>query len=163
MQDTSMLDLFRQRVRDTTIDDRTLLSTDYFNHFNEVIMLLSMVGDMPDMLDEITAWTPKTYKQHFEDSGLAFAPLAIEAYDVVPSEYRVPFDETVNEMNSLIVEAVATLSPMRDDPEMLGFTAADYWQRLQALVDRGSAIVHGSVGDSNPAATLDQSQIDDLF
>ncbi len=163
MQDTSMLDHYRLLVRNTTIDDRTLLSTDYFNHFNEVIMLLSMVGDMPDMLDEIVAWTPKTYRQHFEESGLAFAPLAIDAYDYVPPEFRVPFDETVNDMNSLIVEAVATLSPMRDDPEMLGFTAADYWRRLQDLVDRGSAIVHGSVQDSNPAVTMDQSEIDDLF
>jgi hypothetical protein len=163
MQDTSMLDLYRQRVRDTTIDDRTLLSTDYFNHFNEVIMLLSMVGDMPDMLDEIIAWTPKTYRQHFDESGLAFAPLAIEAYDHVPTEYRGPFDDAINDMNSLIVEAVATLSPMRDDPEMLGFTAGDYWRRLQDLVDRGSAIVHGSIQDSNPAATMDQSEIDDLF
>jgi len=158
-----MLDQYRLLVRNTTIDDRTLLSTDYFNHFNEVIMLLSMVGDMPDMLDEIVAWTPRTYKQHFETSGLAFAPLAIDAYDHVPPEYREPFDETVNEMNSLIVEAVATLSPMRDDPVMLGFTAADYWQRLQALVDRGSAIVHASISDSNPEATMDQSEIDDLF
>jgi hypothetical protein len=163
MQDAAMLDQYRLLVRNTTIDDRTLLSTDYFNHFNEVIMLLSMVGDMPDMLDEIVAWAPRTYKQHFEASGLAFAPLAIEAYDHVPPEYREPFDEVVNEMNSLIVEAVATLSPMRDDPDMLGFTAADYWQRLQALVDRGSAIVHASIADSNPEATMDQSEIDDLF
>lgn len=163
MQDTSTLDHYRQLVRDTTIDDRTLLSTDYFNHFNEVIMLLSMVGDMPDMLDEIIAWTPKTYRQHFEDSGLAFGPLAIAAYDHVPVEYRIPFDETINDVNSLIVEAVATLSPLRDDPDMLGFTAGDYWRRLQDLVDRGSAIVHGSVQDSNPAVTMDQSEIDDLF
>lgn len=163
MQDTSMLDHYRQLVRNTTIDDRTLLSTDYFNHFNEVIMLLSMLGDMPDMLDEIVAWTPKTYRQHFEDSGLAFAPIAIEAFDHVPMEYRVPFDETINDMNSLIVEAVATLSPMRDDQMMLGFTAGDYWRRLQDLVDRGSAIVHGSVQDHNPAVTMDQSEIDDLF
>lgn len=163
MQDTSMLDHYRQLVRDTTIDDRTLLSTDYFNHFNEVIMLLSMLGDMPDMLDEIVAWTPKTYRQHFEDSGLAFAPLAIQVFDHVPMEYRGPFDDTINDMNSLIVEAVATLSPMRDDPDLLGFTAGDYWRRLQELVDRGSAIVHGSVQDHNPAVTMDQSEIDDLF
>ncbi|OYQ35846.1 hypothetical protein CHU95_06135 [Niveispirillum lacus] len=163
MQDTSMIDHYRQLVRNTTIDDRTLLSTDYFNHFNEVIMLLSMVSDMPEMLDEIVAWTPKTYRQHFEDSGLAFAPIAIEAFDHVPPEYRVPFDETINDMNSLIVEAVATLSAMRDDPDMLGFTAGDYWRRLQELVDRGSAIVHGSVQDHNPAVTMDQSEIDDLF
>ncbi|WP_029011671.1 hypothetical protein [Niveispirillum irakense] len=163
MQNDNMLDQYRLLVRNTTIDDRTLLSTDYFNHFNEVIMLLSMLGDMPDMLDDIVAWIPKTYRQHFETSGLAFAPLAIEAYEYVPPEFRVAFDENVNEMNSLIVEAVANLSALRDDPDMLGFTAGDYWQRLQAMVDRGSAIVHGSLQDDNPEVTMDQSEIDDLF
>jgi hypothetical protein len=163
MAELSALEDYRDRVRDTTIDDKTLLSTDYFNHFNEVIMLLSMVGDMPEMVDEIVAWTPKTYRQHFETSGLAFAPLAIEAYEHVPAEYRLAFDETINEMNSLIVEAVANLAPLQDDPEMLAFTAGDYWRRLQDLVDRGSAIVHGNLHDSRPGATLDQSAIDDLF
>lgn len=159
MPDVLMLDHFRRLVRDTTIDDNTLLSTDYFNHFNEVIMLLSMLGDMPDMLEEIRAWQPKTYREHFAASGLAFAPLAIEAYEYVPAEFRVPFDANTDEMNALIAEAVEVLDGMKDDPDMLGFTAADYWQRLQRLVDKGSAIVHGSL----PQASLDQSEIDALF
>jgi len=158
-----MLDHYRRLAQDTTIDSTTLLSTDYFNHFNEVIMLLSMLGDMPDMLDEIRAWQPKSYRQHFAQSGLAFAPLAIDAYDHVPPEYKLPFDATIDEMNAMIAEATATLTSMQDDPDMFAFTAADYWQRLQALVDRGSAIVHGNVGGSTPGATLDQSAIDDLF
>ena len=104
-------------------------------------------------------------EEHYWDREVAatFAPLAIEAYDHVPIEFRAPFDDVINDMNSLIVEAVANLSAMRDDADMLGFTAADYWQRLQALVDRGSAIVHGSVQDNNPTVTMDQSEIDDLF
>ncbi|HYE48406.1 MAG TPA: hypothetical protein VEB20_02365 [Azospirillaceae bacterium] len=159
MPDLPMLDHYRRLTKDTTIDSNTLLSTDYFNHFNEVIMLLSMLGDMPDMLEEIAAWQPKTYREHFEGSGLAFAPLAIECYDHVPPEFREPFDATVAEMTAMIQESVGMLEAVKDDPDALGFTAADYWQRLQALVDRGSAIVHGSM----PAATLTQSAIDDLF
>ena len=159
MPDTPMLDHYRRLAKETTIDGNTLLSTDYFNHFNEVIMLLSMLGDMPDMLEDIQAWRPKSYRQHFEESGLAFAQLAIECYDHVPPEYRIPFDATIDEMTALIQEAATTLDGLKADPDMLGFTAADYWQRLQALVDRGSAIVHGSA----PNASLDQSAIDDLF
>lgn len=167
MQDTSMLDHYRALARSTTLDDTTLLSTDYFNHFNEVVMLLSMLGDMPDMLEEIRAWQPKTYAQHFRDSGLGFAPLAIEAYAFVPAEYRVPFDALVEELNATIAEALEELERVQDQPERLGDVATDYWQRLQALIDRGSAIVHGAVPDTAaPAAepaTLDQSAIDALF
>lgn len=165
MTDAALLDQYRALVQNTTIDDRTLLSTDYFNHFNEVIMLLSMLGDMPDMLEEIRNWKPKTYSQHFEDSGLGFAPLAIEAYSHVPPEYRVPFDKTVEELNATIAEAVTALDAVQHDPEMLKFLADDYWQRLQRLVDRGSAIVHGSITGHgvDDGVTLDQSAIDDLF
>ncbi|MDE1148644.1 MAG: hypothetical protein PW843_18855 [Azospirillaceae bacterium] len=159
MPDADTLAQYRDLVKDTTIDSNTLLSTDYFNHFNEVIMLLSMLGDMPDMLDEIRAWQPKTYTQHFEGSGLGFAALAIEAYDHVPPQFREPFDMTVMELEATIAEAVETLSAQTDSPEMLGFLATDYWQRLQKLVDRGSAIVHGATEH----ATLDQSAIDDMF
>lgn len=159
------LDHYRALVQGTTIDDRTLLSTDYFNHFNEVIMLLSMLADMPDMLEEISNWRPKTYAQHFEASGLGFAQVAIEAYDHVPPQFKIPFDQTVDSLNATIAEAAQALEAVKDDPEMLGFLAGDYWQRLQRLVDRGSAIVHGSVsGDGvGDGVTLDQSAIDDLF
>ncbi len=36
--------------------DPSLLSTDYFNHFNEVIMMLNMLPDMPDLLDDVDKW-----------------------------------------------------------------------------------------------------------
>ncbi|ACJ01453.1 hypothetical protein [Rhodospirillum centenum] len=159
MHDTAAIDHYRRLAQDTTIDGTTLLSTDYFNHFNEVIMLLSMLGDMPDMLEEVKAWRPKTYAEHFRGSGLHFAPLAIECYENAPPEYRDPFDLTIDELNATIADALTELDASKDDPARMGDVAVDYWQRLQALVDRGSAIVHGSM----PQATLDQSAIDDLF
>jgi len=154
-----MLDHYRRLAEQTTIDGRTLLSTDYFNHFNEVIMLLSMLGDMPEMLEEIRAWRPKTYQEHFQDSGLGFARLAIDCYDHVPAEFRIPFDETVAQLNATIAEAAALLPDLAHDAGQLGMAAFGYWQRLQELVDQGSAIVHGST----PQATMNQSAIDDLF
>ena len=51
----AMYDAYRERVVGTTIDSFTLLSTDYFNSFNEVIMLLGMVPAMPAMLDDVRA------------------------------------------------------------------------------------------------------------
>lgn len=163
MPDVPMIDHYRRLAQDTTIDSKTLLSTDYFNHFNEVIMLLSMLGDMPEMLDDIRAWRPKTYAEHFEQSGLGFAALAIEAYDHVPADFRAAFDQTIGELDTTIAEAVEALNALTDDPEIFAFTAQSYWQRLQILVDQGSAIVHGSIAGSQPTATLDQSAIDDMF
>src|ERR1700722_12776120 len=104
-----MFDRYRERVSGTTIDSSTLLSTDYFNLFNEVIMLLGMLPDMPDMLDEVSAWQFKTYAQHFAESGLAFAPLAIEAYPHAPAAALASFEQTIEKMRSMIEEAKLAL------------------------------------------------------
>jgi hypothetical protein len=154
-----MLEHYRERVRDTTIDSSTLLSTDYFNLFNEVIMLLGMLPDMPDMLDEVSAWQFKTYSQHFAESGLAFAPLAIEAYPHAPPATLVAFEQTIDRMHSTIEEAKCALHDDLAAGDMDSFAgkAIGYSMELQRLVDTGSAIVHGQ------DRTLDQSAIDDLF
>src|SRR5258708_25682802 len=106
-----MYEAYRERVIGTTIDGGTLLSTDYFNSFNEVIMLLGMVPDMPEMLQDVQAWKFRTYEEHFRESGLPFAQLAIEAYAHVPADIRQRFEATVLELRRTVEEAARTLSP----------------------------------------------------
>ena len=43
---------FQRRVKDANINDQTLLATDYLNHFNEIVMILDMLPDMPELIDE---------------------------------------------------------------------------------------------------------------
>jgi hypothetical protein len=154
-----MYDEYRARVAGTTIDGGTLLSTDYFNSFNEVIMLLGMVPDMPSMIEEIQAWRFRTYEEHFRESGLPFAQLAIEAYQHVPPETRSRFETIIDELKVVIEEAGQTMDPNveGDDLERLKLRAAECSMHLQSLVDAGSAVVHGS------GLTMDQGAIDDLF
>src|SRR5271169_6571127 len=86
---------FLDRVRGTNISETTLLATDYLNHFNEIVMLNEMVPDMPEMLEEATAWRPKSYVEHFAGSATPLHLLAIELYPHVPAKYRVPFETTI--------------------------------------------------------------------
>ncbi len=46
----------RERVKGSNIDETTLLAADHLNHFNEIVMLLEMVADMPEILDDVKAW-----------------------------------------------------------------------------------------------------------
>ncbi len=46
----------RARLEGTNINPNTFLATDYLNHFNEMVMFLEMIPDMPDMLEEAKAW-----------------------------------------------------------------------------------------------------------
>jgi hypothetical protein len=150
---------YSERVSGTTIDTGTLLSTDYFNSFNEVIMLLGMLGDMPAMIEDVQAWRFRSYEEHFRESGLPFAALAIEAYAHVPPPVRQRFEETVQEMRETVEEACRTLRPPEDSGELERFKLAANAcsMRLQGLVDAGSAIIHGA------DLKMDQSAVDALF
>ena len=150
---------YRARLQGTTIDPNTFLSTDYFNLFNEVIMLFGMLPDMPDMLEEIDLWKFRTYCEHFQASGLTFADLAIEVYPMAPQELRLRLEALVDVMRLDIEAARAEFHELlaTHQDAILAEKAVNCSMTLQRMVDEGSAIVHGSVG------SLDQAAIDSMF
>lgn len=151
---------YQARVAGTNISAQTLLATDYLNHFNEIIMLLDMLPDMPDMLDECKAWAPKSYKEHFAGSTFRDRQLAIEAYDRVPSRFRLPFEETIRQLDTLLLGGIAHLEAMlaEDAPaEHFQETCRALSRTSQLLMDCASSIIHGS----NRA--MAQAEIDGLL
>ena len=155
MNDKSTYDLLRKRAEDSNLDPKTLLATDYLNHFNEIVMLLEMVPDMPDMLEDVKAWGPKPYKNHFRDSTIADSELAIEAYDHVPAMYREPFEQTVAQIDTTIASAILRIEAdiAGGDADILREDTMSLCRILQRLIETASAIIHGS------AKTLDQAEI----
>jgi len=153
------IESFQKRVAGTNIDPRSLLSTDYFNHFNEVVMMLGMAGDMPEILEDVDGWDFKTYREHFMESGLGFAPLAIECFEASPSELRERFEKIATQMSMLIVETRVKLRQTLEQGELNKFKdmAQLHSMELQGMIDDGAAIVHGY------NASMDQSKIDELF
>lgn len=103
------LALWRARVRDANINDTSLLATDYLNHFNEVVMLIEMVADMPECLDDVRDWRPKSYQDHFADSSFSDKDLAIDAYDHAPAEFRDRLELTVDQINRLVALSIERL------------------------------------------------------
>mgnify|MGYP001563766784 FL=1 len=149
----------RERARGTNVSDQTLLATDYLNHFNEVVMLLEMLPDMPEMLDEVKAWKPKAYQDHFRSSTIADRALAVEAYDHVPKRYREPFDTTVEQINRLIVTSIERLEQDigQGNPELLRANAKTLSRVIQRLMDVAGGIIHGS------QKTMAQDDIDAML
>lgn len=150
---------YQALVRSTTIDPSTLLSTDYFNLFNEVIMMLGMLPDMPDLIEDVESWQFKTYAEHFAGSGLSFAQLAIDAAGFAPPATLALFQQNVEKLRCVIEDAKESLRADLAAGDMAGFEkrARAQSEALQRLVDIGSAIVHGQDG------MLDQNAIDSLF
>jgi hypothetical protein len=84
------------------INPRTGLATDYLNHFNEAIMLLEMVPDMPDCAEDFLSWQPLSYRQHFTASNFKARDLAIAAYDMAQPSVREEFDNLTATMTSIL-------------------------------------------------------------
>lgn len=147
------------RASDSNLDPVTLLATDYLNHFNEIVMLLEMIADMPDVLEDAKEWQPKSYIEHFEGSTIADKELAIEAYPLVPIVYKQPFEHTVGLINELILKSVAQLDDdiATGDLERVRETAVTRSRNIQKLMDFASAVMHGS------SKTIDQAAVDQLM
>jgi hypothetical protein len=138
---------YRAKCAGTNISVQTLLATDYLNLFNEIVMLLDMLPDMPDMIEECKMWQPKSYKEHFADSTFSDRQLAIEAYDRVPSIYRLPFEDTIAQLDKLLIEGIDQLDreiAAGTDGEALGEHCRALSRAAQLLMDWASGIIHGS-------------------
>jgi len=158
---------YQAKVKGTNINSETLLATDYLNHFNEVVMMIEMLPDMPDCLDMVKEWQPKSYQNHFHDSTIADKDLAVECYDHVKPVQRKAFEDTIAQVDALIFLAVeeAEKAITTGDTDFLRFKVNESAQEVRTLQDLLSAIIHGTATLDQPqkAAVLDQNSIDALF
>lgn len=156
------------RLQGTNINPVTLLATDYMNHFNEVIMLIEMVADMPDMIDEVLAWEPKSYQQHFLDSGFKDKDLAIAAYEAAPEDLKAQFDALVACLNGNIFKTqqqLKTVDPEAPD-EALAENVRVSVDKFHRLVEMISSVVNGGTVKATPEEAEPpsaQDEIDAMF
>src|SRR5438477_4387236 len=111
---TGLIDEARaEQLRAANINPRTGLATDYLNHFNEAVMLLEMVPDMPECAEDFLTWTPLSYAEHFWASNFKARDLAIEAYEL--SDVRVEFDNITASMTSILTAVGTAMREARQD------------------------------------------------
>ena len=90
------------QLRAANINPRTGLATDYMNHFNEAVMLLEMIPDIPECADDFLEWHPLSYAEHFTASNFKARDLAISAYEAAEPTIRAEFDQLTNTMTSIL-------------------------------------------------------------
>jgi hypothetical protein len=99
------------QLKAANINPQTGLATDYLNHFNEAIMLLEMIPDMPECAEDFLQWQPLSYAEHFTASNFKARDLAISAYDCADPDIRAEFDQMTETMTSILT---AVGSAMRE-------------------------------------------------
>lgn len=148
---SAMVGHFRSHVPGTNINESTLLTTDYLNHFHELVMLLEAVSSEPkDFSDDLMAWHPLTYEEHFSGSGFRDKNLAIAAYHRAPPKIRARFDDAVAKLHGEAVTLVAEVSSQlseasRLDEARLRSACERGASRLRGLIDEANAIANGEV------------------
>ena len=102
-------------LRAANINPRTGLATDYLNHFNEAVMLLEMIPDMPECAEDFLAWHPLSYAEHFTASNFKARDLAISAYNSADPIIRAEFDGITDSMTSILKAVSAAMGEARQD------------------------------------------------
>jgi hypothetical protein len=103
------------QLRAANINPRTGLATDYLNHFNEAIMLLEMIPDMPECAEDFLDWNPLSYREHFTASNFKARDLAIEAYNSAEPNIRAEFDNITSSMTSILTAVGAAMREVSQD------------------------------------------------
>jgi hypothetical protein len=134
-------------LRAANINPRTGLATDYLNHFNEAVMLLEMVPDMPECAEDFLGWRPLSYGEHFHASNFKARDLAIESYESADAITRAEFDNITSAMTSILTAVGDAMRKATQDKTRatLAEQATGWVKPLVALA--GGIINGGSQGD----------------
>jgi hypothetical protein len=138
------------KLRAANINPRTGLATDYLNHFNEAIMLLEMIPDMPECAEDFLTWTPLSYAEHFIASNFKARDLAIEAYESADTKVRAEFDNIANTMTSILTAVGAAMREVHQDKTRAKLAEqAIGW--VKPLVSLAGGIINGG---RRPTSTI---------
>jgi hypothetical protein len=141
------------QLRAANINPRTGLATDYLNHFNEAIMLLEMVPDMPECAEDFLTWRPLSYAEHFWASNFKARDLAIEAYESADPGIRAEFDGFTAKMTSILLAVGAALREAQQDKTRAALAEqATKWVKPLVML-AGGVINGGPDGDVDTIMT----------
>ena len=129
-------------LKAANINPRTGLATDYLNHFNEAVMLLEMIPDMPDCANDFLDWRPLSYSEHFTASNFKARDLAISAYETADAGIRGEFDHITGTMTSILTAVGAAMRQATQDKTRarLAEQAAGW---VKPLVAAAGGIING--------------------
>ena len=135
-------------LRAANINPRTGLATDYLNHFNEAVMLLEMIPDIPECADDFLGWRPLSYTEHFTASHFKARDLAIEAYNSADPVIRTEFENITSAMTSILSAVGAAMREARQDKTRATLAEqATAW--VKPLVAQAGGVINGRGGEAD--------------
>lgn len=129
----------------SNVNEFSFLATDYLNHLNEPVMILEMVPGMPDMLENVEEWQPKSYEQHFRDSMFGAKEIAIKAYKIAPAAYRQPFQMCITMAGNCLMDSTIAIreSINNENTVRAAFLVEQTSRHVRHLIDIASGAING--------------------
>jgi len=170
----TMSDHLRAHTIGTNVSQDSLLTTDYLNHFNEVVMLLHLLPTAPlEIAADLADWKPKSYEDHFESSGFRDKALAIAGYQNSPRNVRHAFDTAIGDLERELVILLRDVEARVGENDLAGLQRLcnEVVPEILDLIDVAADVVNaqqsgGDLGseklfcaDTNPK----QAAVDALF
>jgi hypothetical protein len=126
------------------------IANDYLNHFNEILLLIeNLPALLPEMIDEILAWKPVSYRQYFTDSPLPGSVKTLEIYDSLDEEFRADFESMVTILDKIILDSIKVVTDARRpdgtlNPDDVADVCETLSAKLRLVLDRTADLVnHG--------------------
>ena len=132
------------------------LSTDYLNRYNEALMLLEMSAMDASMVDDLRAWKPLGYTEHFEQAGLRCGPGAIGAYHRLMPVSRMAFEHLCAGMDRLVRTVLQAFDQMKD-PDDAVFVVDIAVGSFRSMLTRATAFIN--TGGDLAAAAFDEAEL----
>ena len=137
------------------INPVTGLSTDYLNHFTEVLMALELAAGIPECIADLRAWRPRTYAEHFATSRFTNRDTVIRLYQAADPSLRKQVDKVSDALNRLLAKA---RDAVLRDPETAADAAAQH-ASVRPLITELAALMNGTEDEAgqglNPQAAID--------
>ena len=126
------------------------IANDYMNHFNEILLMIeNLPALLPEMVDELLAWKPVSYRAYFESSPLPGSKETLEIYNALDEDFQRDFESMIELLDKIIMESISVIAAHRRDDgtieaEEIEETCAQLSAQLRMVLDRTSDLVnHG--------------------
>lgn len=133
------------------------LANDYLNLFNEIVMVIEQLPEMPELIDDLLAWRPTAYKEYFTQSVLPGRHSALDAYAELDAGFRQKFEEIVAELDRMATGSVALVrhhlhKKGMAEPELLAELCAKAGSGMRNVLERAATTVNHGVTEADESA-----------
>ena len=138
------------------------LANDYLNVYNELVMLVEQLPDVPEFAEDIIAWRPTSYTDYFSASPLPGSSSALEAYSKLEANFRKEFEAVVNELDRIATGSVVAVRRLlkkgeEHHPALVAQCAKTGAAMRELLLKAANLIDHGStVAEENAQRRADR-------